>query len=74
MGARQYLLGLRHGREGIRALAHRQGRIYDEQSDQRSYLNGYSAGARERYNLGGKVGLDYKNPLNNQLFTDGRKS
>lgn len=66
MGVRQYNLGKKHGQQGIRALAHRKLRPYDGASDQRSYINGYSEGYKER--LSKSKTLDYSKPLNNQVF------
>ena len=68
MGLPQYNLGRKHGRLGVRAFARRRARHYLTESGNRSYLQGYKLGARERLEREGKVGLDYKNPLNNQLF------
>ena len=67
MGLRQYNLGKQHGREGIRAMAHRNCRRYDSQSANESYIQGYSVGAAERMEQK-KVGLDYSRPENNRLF------
>lgn len=63
MGVRQYQLGKKHGREGVRALAHRKGKAYDSDQAQRSYIRGYSDGWSAR-----RKGLDYSNRLNTQLF------
>lgn len=68
MGILQYRLGKKHALDGVRSYAHRKGRRYDSQSANESYTNGYSAGFKERYETRKKVGLDYSNPLNNQLF------
>jgi hypothetical protein len=65
---RAYRVGKRHGLTGVRHLAHRRCRPYDSRSAQESYNHGYSAGAKERREQQNKVGLDYSNPLNNQLF------
>jgi hypothetical protein len=68
MGLRQYNLGIKHGREGIRAMAHRNCRQYDSRSANESYIQGYKVGAAERLADKGKVGLDYSRPENNRLF------
>lgn len=68
MGTLQYRLGKQHALKGIRALAHRVGRRYDSEHANESYINGYSAGCHERYEKTKKVGLDYSQPLNNQVF------
>lgn len=67
MGVRQYKLGYKHGLEGVRALAHRLCMPYDSASANRSYHWGYTKGCQERM-AKGKVGLNYNNKLNNQLF------
>lgn len=69
MAVRQYQLGLKHGREGVRYMAHRLCRNYDSRRAQESYLQGYKKGSAERLTETGKT-LDYSNPLNNQLFID----
>lgn len=63
-----YNLGYDHGRLGVRHLAHRKLRVYDSASANRSYNHGYSDGYRARAAAGLRPGLDYSNPLNNQLF------
>lgn len=64
---RTYRMGLKHGREGVRAMAHRRFGRYDSEGANRSYYNGYHQGIKER----GTMRLDYSNPLNNQLFDKG---
>ena len=66
MGLRQYNLGLKHGREGIRHMAHRSGRRYNGQRANESYTQGYKKGYTERMATG-KL-LDYSRPENNRLF------
>ncbi len=68
MGVRQYNLGKKHALDGIRAMAHRNGRRYDSQHANESYHRGYHAGSDERYSKTGKVRLDYNHPMNNRLF------
>lgn len=70
MGVRQYALGKKHALLGIRAMAHRKLRPYNGASDNRSYINGYSDGVKERLRTSGKISLDYSQPLNNQDFTE----
>ena len=59
-----YELGKRHARDGVRALAHRNGRIYDSRRAQQSYTRGYHEGIKEY----GFRRLDYSNPLNNRTM------
>lgn len=61
-------IGFKHGRDGVRALAHRRGQRYDSQSANAVYFASYRRGVEERYAQTHKVKLDYDNPLNNQLF------
>ena len=65
MGVRQYKVGKQHGLQGIRFLAHRNGRAYCEGHAKESYRRGYYDGAKER----GTPRLDYSQPLNNRQFT-----
>lgn len=67
---RTYRMGKKHGREGIRHMAHRQCRMYDSKGAQRSYNDGYMEGAKERQEKDKKVGLDYSRPENNQDFSN----
>lgn len=68
MGVRQYALGKKHGLNGVRALAHRRNKRYDSIRANQSYHNGYREGYKQRHMSGGKVGLDYSNPLNNRIM------
>lgn len=65
---RTYRMGKKHGKTGIRALAHRNGRRYDSQSANESYNNGYHDGVKER----GSIKMDYSNSLNNRLMDGGQ--
>jgi hypothetical protein len=67
MGIRQYELGKKHALAGIRCLAHRKLRPYDSARANKSYINGYYAGAKERMAQGKKL-MDYSQSLNNQNF------
>lgn len=69
MSLHQYNLGKRHGRLGIRALAHRNCLPYEVAKANESYLLGYSDGVKER----GSARLDYSRKENNKVFYDGRR-
>lgn len=63
---RTYRVGKKHGKTGVRAMAHREGRPYDSRGANDSYYHGYQDGVKER----GSMKMDYSNPLNNRVMKE----
>lgn len=64
---RPFNMGLRHGRFGVVALAHRHCRLYDSRSATKSYYDGYRLGAQERKERYGECLIEPRHPLNQRL-------